>query len=241
MNLPELGSMLVWLESRAPVLGQNSAMQIVVVPVTPFQQNCSVIWSESTSEGAVIDPGGDLEQIREVIREQGIKVTKILLTHTHIDHAGGTAELAREFGVPIEGPHPGDQFWIDRLPEQSRMFGFPAVESFTPTRWLDQGDTVTVGDEVLEVCYCPGHTPGHVVFFNRRDRIAFVGDVLFAGSIGRTDFPGGDYDTLIHSIRSRLWPLGDDVTFVPGHGPTSTFGEERKTNPFVGDRAIARK
>ncbi len=213
-------------------------MQVVVVPVTPFQQNCSVIWSEASGAGAVIDPGGDLDQIREVIRGNGITVTKILLTHTHIDHAGGTAELAAELGVPIEGPHPDDQFWIDLLPEQSRMFGFAPVERFTPTRWLGQGDTVAVGDELLEVSHCPGHTPGHVVFFHRREKIAFVGDVLFAGSIGRTDFPRGDYDTLIRSITQRLWPLGSDVTFVPGHGPTSTFGEERRTNPFVGDKAL---
>ena len=215
-------------------------MQIVIVPVTAFQQNCSVIWSAATGEGAVIDPGGDLDQIREVIREHGVRVTKILLTHAHIDHAGGTAALAAQLQVPIEGPHPGDQYWIDQLPEQSRMFGFPPVETFTPNRWLQQGDTVTVGDETLEVHHCPGHTPGHVVFFSRRSRVAFVGDVIFAGSIGRTDFPGGNYDTLIRSITARLWPLGDDVTFVPGHGPTSTFGQERETNPFVSDQALKR-
>jgi glyoxylase-like metal-dependent hydrolase (beta-lactamase superfamily II) len=219
----------------------NAAMKVVVVPVTPFQQNCSIVWDESTGDGAVIDPGGDLDQLREVIREHGVTIRKILLTHTHIDHAGGTAELAEELGVPIEGPHPGDQYWIDRLAEQSRMFGFPPSKPFTPSRWLDQGDTVTVGGESLEVCHCPGHTPGHVVFFHRPTKIAFVGDVLFAGSIGRTDFPGGDYDTLIASITQRLWPLGDDVTFVPGHGPASTFGQERESNPFVGDRALARR
>ncbi len=216
-------------------------MKIVVVPVTPFQQNCSVIWSEATGEGAVIDPGGDLDQIREVLQEHDISITKVLLTHSHIDHAGGTAELAAEFGIPIEGPHPGDQYWIDRLAEQARMFGFLPVAGFTPTRWLNQGDTVMVGDQALEVSHCPGHTPGHVVFFDRPDKIAFVGDVLFAGSIGRTDLPGGDHDTLIRSITQRLWPLGDDVTFVPGHGPASTFGEERRSNPFVGDQALARR
>ncbi|MBM4197738.1 MAG: MBL fold metallo-hydrolase [Gammaproteobacteria bacterium] len=215
-------------------------MQARVVPVTPFQQNCSIVWAESSLEGAVVDPGGDIDAILEAIREEGVKVTQILLTHTHIDHAGATAALARQLGVPIIGPHPEDQFWIDLLPEQSRMFGFPSAESFTPDRWLYQGDTVALGDEQLEVCHCPGHTPGHVVFFHRADRIAFVGDVLFAGSIGRTDFPRGDHATLIRSITSRLWPLGDDVTFVPGHGPTSTFGAERKTNPFVSDRALQR-
>ena len=244
MKLPNLN----WADNRdattapgrlwRPGMVQNVLMQVIIVPVTPFQQNCSVIWDPATGEGAVIDPGGDLDRIREVIRENAVTVTKILLTHTHIDHAGGTAELAAEFNVPIEGPHPGDQFWIDRLPEQSRMFGLPLVTSFTPTRWLGQGDTVTVGNDTLEVFHCPGHTPGHVVFFHRGDKIAFVGDVLFAGSIGRTDFPGGDYDTLIRSITGRLWPLGDDVTFVPGHGATSTFGGERQSNPFVGDRVL---
>lgn len=213
------------------------SLRAVVVPVTAFQQNCSVVWCTVTGEGAVIDPGGDLDQVLAVAREHGVTLTKILLTHAHIDHAGGTAELADKLGLPIEGPHPGDRYWIDRLPEQSRLFGFPAVAKFEPGRWLDQGDRVQVGAETLEVFHCPGHTPGHVVFFNRPARLAFVGDVLFAGSIGRTDFPGGDYDTLIRSIRDRLWPLGDDVTFVPGHGPASTFGQERKTNPFVGERA----
>jgi glyoxylase-like metal-dependent hydrolase (beta-lactamase superfamily II) len=216
-------------------------MQVVVVPVTAFQQNCSVIWSEASGAGAVVDPGGDLARVHAAIREHGVQVTKILLTHTHIDHAGGTAELAAALDVPIEGPHPDDQFWIDLLPEQSRMFGFAPAARFTPDRWLYQGDTVSVGDEVLEVHHCPGHTPGHVVFFHRGDRIALVGDVLFAGSIGRTDFPRGDHDTLIRSITGRLWPLGDDVTFVPGHGPASTFGAERRTNPFVGDAALARR
>jgi hydroxyacylglutathione hydrolase len=214
------------------------SLAAVIVPVTPFQQNCSVIWCDRTLEGAVIDPGGDLDQVLAVVAENNVRLTRILLTHAHIDHAGATAELAKRLSLPIEGPHPGDQYWIERLPEQSRMFGFPAAPVFTPDRWLDQGDTVTVGDEVLEVFHCPGHTPGHVVFFSRSAKLAFVGDVLFAGSIGRTDFPGGDYDTLIRAITGRLWPLGNDITFVPGHGPTSTFGAERRSNPFVGDRAL---
>lgn len=214
------------------------SLAAVIVPVTPFQQNCSVIWCDRTLEGAVIDPGGDLDQILAAAAENDVRLTKILLTHAHIDHAGATAELAKRLSLPIEGPHPGDQYWIERLPEQGRMFGFPGAPVFTPDRWLDQGDTVTVGDEVLEVFHCPGHTPGHVVFYSRAAQLAFVGDVLFAGSIGRTDFPGGDYDTLIRAITERLWPLGDEVTFVPGHGPTSTFGAERRANPFVGDRAL---
>jgi glyoxylase-like metal-dependent hydrolase (beta-lactamase superfamily II) len=211
-------------------------MQIAVVPVTPFQQNCSVIWCERTRRAAVVDPGGDLEQIEQVMQQEGLTLEKIVLTHAHIDHAGATAELARRTGVPIEGPHEGDLFWIEQMPAQARMFGFAHGESFTPTRWLHDGDTVTVGDETLEIIHCPGHTPGHVVLFHRTGRFAIVGDVLFAGSIGRTDFPRGNHEQLLRSIRERLFPLGDDITFLPGHGPTSTFGEERAHNPFVGDR-----
>ena len=215
-------------------------LRATIVPVTAFQQNCSIIWSEETNEGAVIDPGGDLENILAAVGEEGVRLTKILLTHAHIDHAGATQTLAEMHGLPIEGPHPDDQFWIDMLPEQARMFGLEPAAKFTPDRWLAQGDTVSVGPEILEVFHCPGHTPGHVVFFSRPDRLAFVGDVLFAGSIGRTDFPRGDHATLLRSITSNLWPLGDDVTFVPGHGPVSTFGQERASNPFVGDRVLRR-
>jgi glyoxylase-like metal-dependent hydrolase (beta-lactamase superfamily II) len=214
-------------------------MQIAVVPVTPFQQNCSVIWCERTRRAAVVDPGGDLEQVEQVLQQEGLTLEKIVLTHAHIDHAGATAELARRTGVPIEGPHEGDLFWIEQMPAQARMFGFAHGESFTPTRWLHDGDTVTVGDETLEVIHCPGHTPGHVVLFHRTGRFAIVGDVLFAGSIGRTDFPQGNHEQLLRSIRERLFPLGDDITFLPGHGPTSTFGDERAHNPFVGDRQFS--
>lgn len=214
------------------------ALRVTVVPVTPFQQNCSIVWSDESRDGAVIDPGGDLDEILAAADEEGVRLRKILLTHAHIDHAGGTAELAARLGIPIEGPHPDDQFWIDRLPEQAQAFGFRPAPAFTPTRWLHEGDTVQVGGEILEVHHCPGHTPGHVVFHSPAARVAFVGDVLFAGSIGRTDFPRGDHDTLVRSITGTLWPLGDDVTFVPGHGPTSTFGRERASNPFVGDRAL---
>jgi glyoxylase-like metal-dependent hydrolase (beta-lactamase superfamily II) len=210
-------------------------LRATVVPVTPFAQNCSVVWCERTGTGAVIDPGGDLEQVLAAARENGVRLEKILLTHAHIDHAGGTAELARSLGLPIIGPHRGDQFWIDGLPEQARMFGLPGCDKFTPDQWLDEGDRVQLGDVEFLVRHCPGHTPGHVVFYSAPDRVAFVGDVLFAGSIGRTDFPGGDYDTLIRAIRDKLFTLGDDVQFVPGHGPMSTFGEERRSNPFVGD------
>lgn len=213
-------------------------MKIVVVPVTPFEQNCSVVMCEKTKRAAIVDPGGDLDRIEKTLERLGATPEKILLTHGHIDHCGGTAELARRLGIPVEGPQREDAFWIDQLPEQGRMFGFPRLEAFTPDRWLEGGDTVRFGEEEMEVYYCPGHTPGHVAFFHREHRIAFVGDVLFQGAIGRTDFPRGDLDTLIASITTQLWPLGDDVTFVPGHGDTSTFGEERRSNPFVGDAVL---
>jgi glyoxylase-like metal-dependent hydrolase (beta-lactamase superfamily II) len=210
-------------------------MEIAVVPVTPFEQNCTVLRCPATGRGAVVDPGGDLERIQAAVEQQDVELEKILLTHAHIDHAGATAELARRAGLPIEGPHEDDRFWIESLPEQGRMFGLGASEAFEPTRWLEGGDTVRFGEVELEVLHCPGHTPGHVVFFHRPTRQALVGDVLFAGSIGRTDFPRGDYDTLIRSIKERLLPLGDEVTFVPGHGPNSTLGRERTTNPFLLD------
>lgn len=203
------------------------------LPVTAFQQNCSIVWCDETQDAAVIDPGGDLPRILAAVERLGVKLGQIWLTHAHIDHAGATAVLARERGLPIVGPHPGDQFWIDGLPQQGAMFGFPPSESFTPARWLHDGDTVEVGHCRLEVRHCPGHTPGHVVFFSPEARRAFVGDVLFAGSIGRTDFPGGDHQTLIDAITQRLWPMGDDVVFIPGHGPESSFGQERRTNPYV--------
>ncbi|MDX5298843.1 MAG: MBL fold metallo-hydrolase [Gammaproteobacteria bacterium] len=210
-------------------------MMYRVVPVTPFEQNCTVLWCSDTRRAAVVDPGGDLPRIEAVLRQEGLTLERILLTHAHIDHAGATAALAAHSGAPIEGPHREDNFWIQLLPQQSQMFGFPPAGAFEPTRWLDDGDQVQVGNVVLDVLHCPGHTPGHVVFFDPQSRLALVGDVLFKGSIGRTDFPRGDYDTLIDAIRNKLFPLGDDVRFVPGHGPMSTLGEERLTNPFVAD------
>jgi len=206
-----------------------------VIPVTPFEQNCTLLWCTETNKAAVVDPGGDLDRIRAAVEAEGVTLEKILLTHAHIDHAGGTAELSKSAGLPIEGPRKEDNFWIQGLAMQAQMFGFPAPEVFTPNRWLEDGDTVTVGNETLEVLHTPGHTPGHVVFFHRGSKLAQVGDVLFNGSIGRTDFPKGDYNTLIHSIREKLFPLGDDVAFICGHGPMSTFGKERTTNPFVSD------
>jgi glyoxylase-like metal-dependent hydrolase (beta-lactamase superfamily II) len=213
-----------------------AAMQLAVVPVTAFQQNCSVLWCERTRAAAIIDPGGELDRVLATVAQHELVPEKILLTHGHVDHAAGTAELARRCNLPIVGPHRADDYWIEGLAEQAAMFGFPPAESFTPTRWLEQGDRVQLGEGELEVLHCPGHTPGHVVYFSRPDRLAIVGDVLFQGSIGRTDFPGGDHDTLIRSIRERLFTLGDDVRFLPGHGPMSTFGAERRGNPFVADR-----
>jgi hydroxyacylglutathione hydrolase len=210
-------------------------MKYQIIPVTPFAQNCSLLWCEQTQQGAVVDPGGDVSRILRAVEANGVKLEKILVTHGHIDHAGAVAELASRLSLPIEGPQREDQFWIDGMPAQSKMFGFPNVRAFTPDRWLEQGDTVGFGKVEMEVLHCPGHTPGHVVFFNRIGRLAIVGDVLFQGSIGRTDFPRGDFDTLISSIRNRLWPLGDDVAFIPGHGSMSTFGAERRSNPFCGD------
>ncbi len=210
--------------------------QYLTVPVTGFQQNASIAYCSETQEAAIIDPGGDIDLLQAEVQRLGLKLTALWLTHAHIDHAGGTGALARELGLPIIGPHPGDQYWIDGLPQQSRMFGFPPAEPFTPTRWLADGDTVQIGHCTLNVRHCPGHTPGHVVFHSPEAKRCFVGDVLFAGSIGRTDFPGGDHDTLIASITERLWPMGDDTVFIPGHGPESTFGRERRTNPYVADR-----
>lgn len=216
-------------------------MRVAVVPVTPFQQNCSLVWDPATKRGAVVDPGGDLEQVLGVAEREGVAIEKILLTHAHIDHAGATAELARRLGVPVEGPHEGDRFWIEALGQQAQMFGLKSEGPFEPDRWLHDGDTVTVGGLTLDVRHCPGHTPGHVVFFHAPSRFAIVGDVLFQGSIGRTDFPGGDHGQLIASIRERLFPLGDDVRFLPGHGPLSTFGAERTSNPYVSDAAVGRR
>ncbi|MEH6495913.1 MAG: MBL fold metallo-hydrolase [Pseudomonas marincola] len=210
-------------------------MKAIIIPVTPFAQNCSIVWCEETKKAAVVDPGGDLERIIEVAAEQGVEIEKILITHGHLDHAGGTEELKQQLGVPVEGPHEADKFWIDQLPEQCARYGFPPSFAFTPDRWLKDGDTVTVGNETLDVIHCPGHTPGHVVFASKEHKVAMVGDVLFQGSIGRTDFPQGNHEDLINSIREKLWPLGDDIAFIPGHGEMSTFGRERKSNPFVSD------
>ena len=214
-------------------------MKVAVIPVTPFQQNCSLLVCEQSGKAALVDPGGDLDVVLDAVEKSGASLEKVLLTHGHLDHCGATAEIRERCDVIVEGPHAEDQFWIDQLPQQARQYGFGTLEAFVPDRYLTAGNQVSFGQIVMEVRHCPGHTPGHVIFFHAEHRLAFVGDVLFKGSIGRTDFPRGDLTTLIRSITAQLWPLGDDVTFVPGHGPISTFGEERRTNPFVSDQALA--
>jgi glyoxylase-like metal-dependent hydrolase (beta-lactamase superfamily II) len=217
-------------ETRANV---SSPLQAAIVRVTPFDQNCTLIWDEATKNGAVVDPGGDLDRIERAIKEVGMTVEKILLTHGHIDHAGGAADLRDMLGVKIEGPHKNDAVLLDALEKQGQMYGISGVRNVTPDRWLDEGETVTVGGHAFEIFHCPGHSPGSVVFFNRAQRFALVGDVLFRGSIGRTDFAYGDHDALISSIKTKLLPLGDDIAFICGHGQPSQFGQERKTNPFL--------
>ena len=214
-------------------------LKACIIPVTAFAQNCSLIWCDETMKGAFVDPGGEAERLIAAAAENGVEIEKILVTHAHLDHAGAVADLAEELGVPVEGPHKDDLFLIESLPQQCEMYGFPPSRSFEPSRWLEGGDEVTVGNLVLTVRHCPGHTPGHVVFHEGATGLAFVGDVLFRGSIGRTDFPRGNHEDLLNSIQRELWPLGNETVFVPGHGDTSTFGEERQTNPFVSDRALA--
>lgn len=220
-------------ETEAP------SIRAIIAPVTPFQQNCTIVWCAKTMKAAVIDPGGEVERLLGEIKSQGLTLEKIWITHGHMDHAGGAAALRDAAQVPIEGPHPDDQFWIDMIQESGERYGVAGARNFTPDRWLGDGDVVRLGETEFEVRHCPGHTPGHVIFFNNRARFAQVGDVLFQGSIGRSDFPRGNYAQLIRSITTRLWPLGEDVAFVPGHGPMSTFGAERRSNPFVSDEALA--
>ncbi len=211
-------------------------LQIRILPVTPLQQNCSLIWNEATKHAAFVDPGGDIEKLTGALEHFGLTLTRIWLTHGHFDHAGAAAELRERTGVAIEGPHRDDQFWLDQIEDGARRYGVNGLRDVTPDRYLEDSDVLEFGGARFDVAHTPGHTPGHVVIHNAALKIAFVGDVLFAGSIGRTDFPRGDHGQLIASITTKLWPLGDDVTFVPGHGPTSTFGRERQSNPFVADR-----
>ncbi|PCS22386.1 MBL fold metallo-hydrolase [Candidatus Enterovibrio escicola] len=211
------------------------ALKFKIVPVTAFQQNCSIIWCEKTKEAALVDPGGEAQKLLTKVESLGINITKILLTHGHLDHVGGAVEVKEALSVPIIGPEKQDIFWLQALPAQSDMFGFAGAEAFDPDQWLEDGDEIMIGESRLLVIHTPGHTPGHVVFFNDEDRLAWVGDVLFNGSIGRTDFPRGNHSTLISSIKDKLFLLGNDITFVPGHGSNSTFGHERKYNPHVAD------
>lgn len=216
----------------------TSPIQAAIIPVTPLQQNCTLLWCTQTMRGAFVDPGGDLPKLRAAIAKTGVTIEKILITHGHIDHCGEAGVLAAELGVPIEGPHEADRFWIARLDEDGRNYGIRGVP-FEPDRWLDEGDTVTVGELTLAVRHCPGHTPGHVIFHHAPAKLAIVGDVLFQGSIGRTDFPLGNHQDLLDSIVTKLWPLGDDTVFIPGHGQPSDFGTERRHNMFVSDAALA--
>jgi glyoxylase-like metal-dependent hydrolase (beta-lactamase superfamily II) len=216
------------------------AIRALIAPVTPLQQNCTIVWCEKTKKAAIIDPGGEVPRLLEALKQHGLTLEKIWVTHGHLDHAGATAALQAETGAVIEGPHRDDAFWIEDIDASGARWGMPEARSFTPDRWLEDGDRVTLGETEFEVFHCPGHTPGHVVFFHRQARLAQVGDVLFQGSIGRTDFPRGNHADLIASITGKLWPLGDDVAFVPGHGPMSTFGQERLSNPFVADTVLAR-
>jgi glyoxylase-like metal-dependent hydrolase (beta-lactamase superfamily II) len=213
-------------------------LQAAIIPVTPLQQNCTLLWCTKTLRGAFTDPGGDLPRLKAAAQQAGVTIEKILLTHGHIDHCGSAGIFAEELGVEIEGPHEADMFWIAKLEEDGGKYGIPG-KPFVPARWLKDGDTVTVGELTFNVRHCPGHTPGHVVFHHPESSLAIVGDVLFKGSIGRWDFPMGNHRQLIDSITQRLWPMGGETAFVPGHGPMSTFAHERATNPLVGDRVLA--
>ena len=214
-----------------------SSLKKIIVQVTPFVQNSSIIYCGETKKCAFVDPGGDIEILLEKAKQEDLIPEKILLTHGHIDHAGGANELSEILNLEIEGPHLADKFLLDDLQRQGQMFGMLA-QNCAPKKWLDEGDHVTIGNQILEVYFCPGHTPGHVIFYSRKDKLAIVGDVLFQGSIGRTDLPGGDHQQLLDSIKNKLWPLGSDVEFIPGHGPMSSFGKERESNAFVSDKIL---
>lgn len=223
------------MTTESPVADTAVRLRGEIIPVTPFQQNCTLIWDPTTMRGALVDAGGEPARLLERVAHHGVQLEKLLVTHGHLDHAGAVAEIAEQLNLPIEGPHQDDAFWIDGMPDAARQYGFPPARSFVPQRWLQHGDTVHLGSLTLDVLHCPGHTPGHVVFHHPASQLAMVGDVIFQNSIGRTDFPKGNHADLIRSIRSRLFPLGDEVQFIPGHGPMSTFGRERQVNPYVAD------
>lgn len=211
---------------------RTQGLKAAIVPVTPFEQNCTLLWDAATMRGAVVDPGGDLDRIQGAIAEVGMTVETIYLTHGHIDHAGGADELRAALGVEVVGPHVADKFLLDNLEKQGRAYGFEA-RNVTPDKWLEEGQKVTMGGHAFDILHCPGHSPGSVVFVNRAQKFALMGDVLFRGSIGRTDFPYGDHEALITAIKTKVLPLGDDFAFICGHGPTSTIGNERRSNPFI--------
>ncbi len=208
-------------------------LQFKTIPVTAFQQNCTLVWCDETHEAALVDPGGDIPKLIKAIEAEGVTLKKLLLTHGHLDHVGAAGLLREKTGCPIIGPQKADAFWLNALPAQSEMFGFAHTDVFTPDEWLEEGQTVSVGNVSFDIIHCPGHTPGHIVFYQADKKLALVGDVLFHGSIGRTDFPQGNHTDLIQSINNKLIPLGDDITFIPGHGPSSTFGHERVSNPYL--------
>ena len=208
-------------------------LKVLIVPVTPFQQNCSLVFDEETKRGAIVDPGGDVPNILKAIEQSNVKIEKILLTHGHIDHAGGAAELRDALGVQIEGPHVDDLFLLNDLPKSGAKYGMVDARAVVTDRWLKDSDEVTVAGLKFSILHAPGHSPGSVIFFNDENRFALMGDVLFQGSVGRTDFPYGSQETLMKSIKEKVLPLGDDVVFLPGHGPAGQIGVERKTNPFI--------
>ncbi len=212
-------------------------LKALVQTVTPFEQNASILFCSETNKCAIVDPGGDIQILLELLKNHNLVPERVLLTHGHIDHAGGATEISEILNVEIHGPHIDDKFLLDGLQKQGEMFGLQS-KNCNPDKWLDEGDVVSVGNEKLDVYFCPGHTPGHIIFFNKKSNLALVGDVLFNGSIGRTDLPGGNYQQLIDSVKNKLWPLGDDVDFIPGHGPVSTFKAERSSNPFVSDSVL---
>lgn len=216
-----------------------ATLDLRVIPVTPFQQNCSLLFDSKSKEAVLVDPGGEASRIMAVAEELGVTIKEIWLTHGHLDHAGGAEDIRDALGVPIIGPHKDDDFWLESIADTWAKYGHAGMgRDCAPSRYLNDGDTLSLGNVTFHVAHTPGHTPGHVVIYNTDMQIAFVGDVLFKGSIGRTDFPKGDHQQLIDSITQKLWPLGGGMRFIPGHGPMSTFGDERRSNPFVGDSVV---